>query len=237
MMFTESMIRLFAIALEKDGEKVTEALLDIGVMQSISINAFENGAVDGYRDYSGPSSETMTRLGDLRKRIESFLGSVAIVPHIPQTIDAARASGCDIDEENRNLDKLAAEVQQLRDRQRFLQNDILKFEEIKRQIDLYGSSFTSEIPRAGFSYVSLRCGSLPPDATAALQERLREIPSVIVPVGEKEGREHLVLIAMKRDRERIDALLSDSGWMPAELSTDMHGVKSDVAGAVDEKLR
>ncbi|MBN1578161.1 MAG: hypothetical protein JW913_16495 [Chitinispirillaceae bacterium] len=234
-MFTESMIRLFAIVLERDGEKVTEALLDIGVMQSISINAFDNAA--GYRDNFGPSAETIMRLSDLRKRIESFLGSAAIVPHIPQSIDAARVSRRNIDEESRRLDALAAELQQFRDRQRLLQNDILKYEEIKRQIDLYGSSFSSETLRAGFSYVSLRLGSLPSGRTTALQERLRETPSVIVPVGEKEDREHLIIIAMKRDRERIDALLSDSGWTPVELSADMHGVKNEVTGAVDEKLQ
>ncbi|MBN1308717.1 MAG: hypothetical protein JXA18_12410 [Chitinispirillaceae bacterium] len=231
------MLRLFAIILERDAEKVTETLLDIGAMQFISINALDAFADGSYRDVSGQSTETISRLTESRKRIENFLGLINVVPAIPPSLDVSHVGRYDLNEENRRIDDLAAELHQVRERQRSIQNDILKYEEIQRQIDLYGSALPSGSVREHLSYVSIRLGSLPSDRASVLQERLRETPSVMVPMGEKEGRSHLIIIAMKRDRERVDVCLTECGWTSVELSPDARGEKNEAAAAVDEKLQ
>lgn len=235
-MFTEQMIRLFAIVLERDGEKVTEALLKAGAMQFITTNTLENGAENAFTSDSSRQVEAIGRLAEVRKRTENFLAMIDIAPRIPASTETALTSACDVEKENNALDAIASELQNIREQQRIIQNDILRYEEIQRQIDLYGTDFASDSLKSNYSYISLLLGSLPVSRVPLLQEKLGDTPAVIVPINDAESRRHFIMISMKRDREHIAHLLMENGWIPAEVSSDLRNIGSDVTGALGTKL-
>lgn len=227
---------MFAIVLGRDAENVTEALLMSGVVQFISSHDFPvESAVSQLQEVVLPA-ENESRIVEARKRIENFLATVGIVPDIPVGIDTTASSPADLGAINRDLDTIAVDLQKIRDRQRLLQNDILKYEEIRRQIGLYGTDFSAASLSAHYSYVTLQLGSVPSDRVAALQKQLGSIPAVLIPLGEEAKRTHLFTIIMKRDREQFSAALSEYGWEPVQLSNELQGAGSDIRTAIEEKL-
>jgi len=234
-MFTETMLRLFAIVSERNGEQVTRALLELGVMQFITISTLEGEAATGYRDASSLSADRAVQLGELRKRLESFLGSSGIVPRIPPAVTAETAH-FDIGEERRRIDTLASGLQGIRERQRIIQNDILKYSEIRRQIDLYGSSMTSGILHTDSSFISLLIGTLPLRQAAAVEEELSRIPAVSLPIGDDGTRRHMIVISMKRDRSRAEAVVSAANWIPVEPAAEVRGAPGDAIESVNTRL-
>ncbi len=239
-MFTEPMLRLWAIVLERDAEKATEALIELGVMQFISVNdlgVFRKPEVSNSND-SQPLKDKLAKIAELRKRTESLLESVNLFPAMPASIVPSYTGSCDLNEAAKTLDAIVAEQQRIREKQRYIQTEILKYEEIKRQIDLYGVV----IPQAAkggdrFSYVLMRIGSVPSERVSELNNKLRDIPSVTVPLGEKEGRNHLMVIGVKRNRELIDKCLSECGWTSAEIFPETYEVRNSAGAAIEDKLR
>ena len=235
-MFTEPMIRLFAIVLNRDAEKVTEALLMSGAVQFITSHSFPADSAVSFLQGGSVSNDASARIAEARRRIEVFLSSVNIEPDIPPGIDTASSPPAEVGAINLRLDALAFEQQKIRERQRLLQNDILKYEEMQRQVTLYGAEFSAATLQAHYSYVSMQLGSVLTDALPSLQEQLQVMPAVVIPVGETGKRSHTIVIAMKRDRERIHSLLAGSSWQPVELTSDLQGAQSDITTAIEEKL-
>lgn len=236
-MFTEPMIRLFAVVPEKDGENVTEVLLSLGVMEFISIGPFDGSDEKLIKDDQTTSGEQLQLLRDTRKRVENLLSTAGISPDMPSDTHQETLTPVSVAEENSFLDAVNGDLQKYRERQRIIQNDILKYEEIQRQINLYGSTITPDMIRAHYSYVTIRIGSVPSGKAVSLQERIEQSPAVVVPVGETDSREHLILITMKRNQESVAQLLKQYGWIPMEHLADLRSVKSDIASVIEEKLR
>ena len=236
MMFTEPMLRFFAIVLGRDAENLTEALLTSGAVQFISSHDFPpDSAAAQLRDIPQPA-ERAAHITEARKRIENFLSTVDATPDIPPGIDTAASPPADIDAINRELDTVAIEQQKIRDRQRVLQNDILKYEEIQRQVGLYGPDFSAASLSAHYSYVTMQLGTVPADRVAPLQERLRNMPAVLLPLGETAKRIHLIVITMKRDRDLMTPLLAENNWQPVQLANGLESAGSGIRTAIDEKL-
>src|SRR4030042_5007377 len=126
MMFTTEMIQLFAVVLEKDCEPVTEALLREGVMQFINISELEGEKPESLSESKSESS--LTKMSDLRKRIEGFLYTGGIIPSAPRETDLNKRTAVNIERETAHLDKMAGERDSIRERQRGLQQEILKLE-------------------------------------------------------------------------------------------------------------
>jgi V/A-type H+-transporting ATPase subunit I len=234
MIFTSEMIQLFAVVLGRDSQRVTEALLREGVMQFINISEVEGEKPDS--QYEAKPQASLSEISDLRKRIEVFLHTGGFIPAPPNETDLANRISVNIEKEKQHLDKIAAERESLRERQRTIQQEILKLEDIRKQVELYGLGL-SDIPlHAKHSFISMQTGKLPVLNTRQLEDDLQDFPSLNIALGKEGDIAHYLLISMKRDAEQIGKILIKAGWTQVELPNELQSVKEDVFKELSIKL-
>ena len=233
-MFTTEMIQLFAVVLGRDCEPVTEVLLREGVMQFINISELDGEEPDSF---SAVKSEvSLTEMTDLRKRIEGFLYTGGIVPSPPTEADLKNRVPVNIEKESIHVDKMSSERDGIRERQRTIQQEILKIEDIKRQVELYGIGISDITLPAKHSFISMQIGRLPALNVKRLEEDLKDLPSLNIPMGQEDNMSHHLLISMKRDNEQINKILGSVGWNRVELPGELRSVKKDVSKELSAKL-
>ena len=234
-MFTARMIKLFAVVLDHDADKVTEELLRAGVMQFINITEIEHEWQGRLNDVSPQVS--LAKIAMIRKRIEGFLTPLGIYPKTPGEIDLENRRPVDLEEENKNLDRIADELQEIRKRQRTIQQEILKLEGLSRQIEMYGPGLTETVVSSRYSFITIRVGKVHKDNYQRLTDEMKDIPSVLLTIHKEEDAHHLFLIFMKRDTERARKILDRAGWAEAELSRKLISLKPDITLDLDEKIK
>jgi V/A-type H+-transporting ATPase subunit I len=234
MIFTSEMIQIFAIVLGRDSRRVTEAILSEGVMQFINISEVDGEKPDNQSD--AKSQASLSEISDLRKRIEVFLHTGGIIPSAPSETDLANRISVNIEKEKIHLDKIASEREGLRERQRTIQQEILKLEDIRKQVEIYGIGL-SDIPlRAKHSFISMQTGQLPVSHARQLEDDLKDFPSLNIAMGREKDIAHYLLISMKRDREHIGKILVKAGWTQTELPNELQSIKEDVFKELSVKL-
>jgi V/A-type H+-transporting ATPase subunit I len=234
MMFTTEMIQLFAVVLARDREAVTEALLREGVMQFINISELEGQKADSFSEVK--SEVSLTQIADMRKRVEGFLYAGGIIPSRPSETDLNSRTAVDMKKESEHLDRMESERNSVRERQRTIQQEILKLEDIKRQVELYGIGISDFTLPAKHSFISMQIGKLPMQNVRRLEGDLKDLPSVNIPMGQEGDMAHHLLISMKRDSEQINKILGKVGWTRVELPGELKAVKKDVAKEIASKL-
>jgi V/A-type H+-transporting ATPase subunit I len=235
MIFTTEMIQLFAVVLGRDSEYVTEVLLREGVMQFIDVSEVEDEKPDTLSTVKPEIS--LTEISDLRKRIESFLYTGGIIPSAPQETDLNNRVAVDVAKEAILLDKMAGERESIRERQRTIQQEILKLEDIRRQVKLYGIGLSDVTPPAKHSFISMQIGKLPAPNISKMENELRDLPFLNITMGQEKDTAHQLLISMKRDNEQVNKILANAGWTRIELPDELKSVEKDVFDELSVKFK
>ena len=247
MMFTSPMRLLAAVALDTDSEAIARELLERGALDLVSIKEL-SGEWKSRLSQVEPRVN-LARLGELRKRVEGFMAMAR--PALARPVLDGRTHGSlygkteggtgtdvrgglvDLDRTDKFLDSVAAEVNGLRERQKALQDEILKLDEIRRQIVAFGDLKTGAAASSSYSFLSIKAGLLPAGRVDELSKALEGIPSVVLPSagyeklpsGEQSG---VVLVSLKRDASRVQGALDRVGWQDARL-TESAGEESGQA--------
>ena len=139
MIFPQRMKRLSAVILKNDADKLTLKLLDAGVMDFIDVHSPGHELDLGTEGKIFPieSPKTAEDLEAARNRIETFLHNAHIPLPLISALDTETLQKADTDISNKELDKLAANIQQIRDSQQGVQQEINRLQEIHRQISLF----------------------------------------------------------------------------------------------------
>ena len=232
-MFTTPMTQLFAVVLSKDRERVTEALLREGVMQFISTS--ELASAEPPEAPAPDSAASLTSLSEVRKRVEEILHTVDVVPACPQEADLSRRVHVDTARENLYLDRMEGERESLRERQRALQQEIVRLEDIQRQVSLYGLDY-SGLAASAHSLLRIEAGKLPTARLGQLDEALRDFPAMRITVGTEQGQAYLLLLFMKRDRDLLHRLIAGLGWTEVKLPEQPATVKEDLLKQLSDKI-
>jgi V/A-type H+-transporting ATPase subunit I len=235
MIFTTEMIQLFAVVLGKDRERVAEALLREGVMQFINVSESDDEKPDNLSAFK--SEVSISEITDLRKRIEGFLHTIGVIPSAPKETDLNSRIAIDIEKETIHLDKIAGERESIRERQRTIQQEILKLEDIRRQAELYGIGLSDVTLPAKHSFISMQIGKLPALNVKKLENGLMGLPSLNIAMGQEKDMAHHLLISMKRDNEQIKKILASVGWTRIELPGELRSIKKDVFKELSVKLK
>jgi len=235
MIFTTEMIQLFAVVLGKDRERVAEALLREGVMQFINVSEDEGERPDNLSTVKLQVS--LTEISDLRKRIEGLLHTGGIIPSTPKETDLNNRISVNIEKEKAHLDKISGERESIRERQRTIQQEILKLEDIRRQVELYGIGLSDVTLPAKHSFISMQVGKLPAVNVKQLEKGLVSLPSLNIAMGQEKDVAHHLLISMKRDSEQIKKILASVGWTMIELPGELRSIKKDVSKELSVKLK
>ncbi len=235
MMFTTQMTQLFAVVLERDRANVTETLLREGVMQFISVSEFDAEGVDNL--LIAKSDVSLTDVSDMRKRVEGVLHTINIIPSAPKETDLKTREPVDIVKEKNYLDNIDTQRESIRERQRSIQQEILRLEDLKRQIDLYGMDLSGMSLPAKQSILSMKTGRLSVSNSSKLEDELKGLPALSIPLAQENGSIHHLLISMKKDREKINGILSKVGWADIELPKEVMSARKDLFERLTSKLK
>ncbi len=233
MIFTARMQQLIAVVLDQDVQKVTRELLRQGVMHFISIHHVAGGMPEKVQARTLELSQE--RIGEARKRIDSFLAIAGYSAAGGRTLDVSGLSPVDLDESNRTLDRIAADIQGVRERQRNIQQEVLKLEDLRRQIDQL-SDLQMGVQGRPYSFLNVQAGSVARTRLEPLSTALQSLPSVQLTLSEAGGRVNLLLITMRRDESRVSKTLSENGWIDTDLSPELQGNREEVLADLDGRL-
>lgn len=234
MMFTTQMTQLFAVVLEKDRANVTQTLLREGVMQFIGVSEIDAEGINNVLIDKSNVSET--DVSDMRKRVEGILNTINIVPSVPKDIDLKGQKPIQIEQEKDYLNNVDAQRENIRERQRSIQQEILKLEDLKRQINLYGMDLSGMSLQVKHSILLIKTGKLSVSNSKKLEEELEGLPALNVPLAQDKETIHHLLICMKKDRDKIEGILSKVGWADVELPKEIVSDNRDLFGGLNSKL-
>ena len=180
IMFTATMTQLFAIVLEKDSKLSPRPSF---VKVSCSLSPFLNSSPKP--QVSMTSFEgTSEGISDLRKRVEGFLHSGGIIPSMPKESDLNQQSYIDFEKEKNHLNKIDGERERLREKQRALQQEAIRLEDIKRQLQIYGGNIAgTTFPAAEASLLLCRQERLPVKHIKELEDKLKGMPALNISIG------------------------------------------------------
>ncbi len=239
MMFTSPMRLLTAVALDTDSDAIARELLSLGALELVSIKELSG-------DWSSKLARVeprinLARLGELRKRVEGFM-AMAVPPIArPRIEPSAPLDPIDLDATAKRLDAMAAEVNGLRERQKDLQDEVLKLDEIRRQIVAFGDLQTGAAASSSYSFLSIKAGLLPADKADGLHAALEGIPSVALPSARAAGAAAgdpvgVVLVFLKRDAQRVEPVLERLGWEDARLPESTGEGNEQALRSLDAKI-
>lgn len=252
MIFPQRMKRLTAVILKNDADKLTLRLLDAGVMDFIDVHStgkeLELGAEGRIKPIESP--ETAADLADTRNRIETFLENAHIPLPQVSTLDTETLQKAETDKSNKELDKLAAGIQQIRDNQQGIQQEINRLQELHRQISLF-EEITELVPTG--SYVDIQAGLIGKSRYNSLISGLKGFPAYVHRGGFEQNDESgseissetdnstfrknklnstdsyeypVLLIFMTRDADSIGKLLDRIQWKTIEIPDEFRGMRS-----------
>ena len=234
MIFPQPMKQLVAVVLERDADGVTRELLDQGVLHFVGITEVDRSLTERLSGVTPRVTEAM--IAEIRRRIEGFFSLAGGRTGAEQELRLEELKPLDLEQTNRSLDEIGGQLQSVRDRQQLLQQEILKLEDIRRQLEMFGDLTAGMQARSQFSFLNIQTGSVRRTALDELLEALKSVPSVLQRLGEEDNQVTVLLITMRRDDALVNKLLDKYGWAEVVLSREMLGGKEEVLQDLDGKL-
>ena len=231
---TARMKQLIAVVIDADADDVTKELLRQGVLHFIGVKEIGDDWVTHVDPVTPKVSQD--RVGEVRKRIEAFLSLKGYSPSSADKLEVDRLKPVDLEESNRILDELASKLQGMRDEQKRAQQEIMRLEDISRQLELFGDLSSALRSRSPYSFLSVQTGTAPTRRLETLRNALSAFPAVLMSTGEGRERTPHLLISMKRDDSVIDRILDQNEWVDTEISQEQMGTKEEVLKNLGGKL-
>ena len=234
MIFTEQMQQVVAVVLDQDTDGVTKELLRLGLLHFVRITEVDRDIGPQVEEVTPRVAEAMVT--EIRRRIEGFFAMVDDQPPSGADLKVEDLQAVDLEETTKILDNLSASVQTIRDRQNARQQEILRLEDIERQLQLFGSLSEVVEARSQYSYLSIQTGSIRKLLIESFDQALSDTPSVKMEIGTQEDQALLLLITMKRDETLTNRILDKFGWTDVHLPRELVGKKDQVQENLREKL-
>lgn len=234
MIFTEQMQQVVAVVLDHDTDGVTKELLRLGLLHFVRITEVDRDIGPQVEEVTPRVAEAM--ITEIRRRIEGFFAMVDDQPPSGEDLKVEDLQAVDLEETTKILDNLSASVQTIRDRQSARQQEILRLEDIERQLQLFGSLSEVVEARSQYSYLSIQTGSIRKLLIESFDQALSDTPSVKMEIGTQEDQALLLLITMKRDETLTNRILDKFGWTDVHLPRELVGKKDQVQENLREKL-
>ena len=239
-MFPEKMIQVFGIIPRQFHDKVTKELLRQELVHFINIHYLDHHTDEKIKaakdNSSGNTEKTDTAsITEIRKRAEKFLNMGGFSEVTPSSLPDDAEPVLNREQAEKELDALASRLESLRTRQSELQANILKIDDIKRQIDLYGNFDTIIKKRLPHAFLQSHIGRIDPSAAEEFEEEFTSLPSLVIELGTDSQGKYILVINMKRDERAVKSIMERYQWTEADLPSYESDIKSTALSELDEK--
>ena len=216
MIFTTPMSYLVVVVLKEDSNNVAAELLAQGALHFVKIQDLDPSGADSLLPAKVDAELAVVK--EARRRIDALL-EVSELPHIvPRRMDPVEASGLDAHKINSELDGLVREMEVIRGKQKRIQQDLNRLEEIARQLSLASSGALELTDSGSGRFLAVRMGTISSDGFDRLQGDIGRYPAVATRIGMQEDRVVVMVASMKRHNSEILSILQDAGFREEEIS-------------------
>jgi vacuolar-type H+-ATPase subunit I/STV1 len=244
MMFPEKMIQVFGIMPRQRNDAVTQELLRQGLVHFIKINYLDPAIKEKMddADESGASSDKAERtetasLTEIRKRTEHFMRMGGFSDLLPATLPDDIEPVLHREKAEKALDTFATRIESVRSHQSSIQANILKFEDIKRQLDMYGDLKNVLSQSSPYAFLQIHSGKIDPSFFEDFKSEFTSLPSLVIDISENDNDEKLVLVInMKRDESTVKNIMERYQWQDSSLSSQAEDIGSVARTGLDEKI-
>lgn len=235
MIFTSTMRLLAALVRETDSEAVARELLRLGALEMLSPRELATELGPGLID--GKPEAIAQRLGEARRRIELFMDMAdpAIAkPRLEGMDTASLEVPMDIEAIDNRLNSIAADINNLREKQKNYQDEILKLDEMRRQVEAFGDLGSLLKASGTYSFMTVKAGTLPAGQAASLETSLEGLTVVIFPSA--VNKDAILLLSLKRDSQKLDAALERIAWHDVRLEPQDSSEGKSALESIDLKI-
>jgi V/A-type H+-transporting ATPase subunit I len=218
MFVTAKMVYLTAVTLADDADAATKALLELGMMDFLSVKELEGAPQEAFGENS--ARQLRDRLTELRRRVDSFLELGGLEQPEPSEFALSAPQNINIEQYARMIDYIAASVEDIRTRQRGVQKELEEwrnFERLYRSGEAEDSSVARELDENGSSqYLQVKTGRVALEKVTELRAFLETLP-VAADIYTETDTALVKLIVMKGDLSRTEEALKDFDWQDVSL--------------------
>lgn len=231
MILTSAMKQLSAVIMEQDLDKLTRLLLEKGVLDFISIKEISREMENKVEAVE--AAIPVERFKEVRRRVEYLLSLARIDPPLPEGDTMEERELTDPKDGDRIIKKISDRVESIREEQSRLNQELLKVQEIRRQMELVSDLSSLAKADSPYSFLRMRTGFMDPSKEPVLKKLIADMPSSLIKGGEEAN--FYLLLSLKRDESRIMTLLNQVSWQEGEPSEQSDYDKDRILISLDEQ--
>ena len=227
-MLTAEAMELVTIAVLKERtENIVSRLLKSGVFHPVDIRGIEEGMEDlsqfqiekEYSLYESPQS----RVADITKKIGMTLSPKKELKNF----------SCD--EADKSLSTAEEAIKPLMTQKEDLIVRLNTKEAMLSRFEEYAPFSINRHP-SSYSFLKAEVGSVEEKNLPMLERSLKDIPHIVYPFKKEGSRTALLFIGLRRDRELLDKVLRDLGWIKLDHSNEPQELSKEVVKKIKDEI-
>ena len=227
-MLTAEAMELVTIAVLKErAESVVSRLLKSGVFHPVDIRSIEEGMEDIPQfqiEKEYPLYESLqSRLGDIIRKTGIILSP------------KKELKSFSYDEADKSLGKAEETIKPLITQKEDLSVRLNTKEAMLSRLEEY-APFSINRPPSSYSFLKAEMGSVEEKNLPVLERSLEDIPHIVYPFKKEGSRVALLFIGLRRDRELLDKVLRDLGWIKLDYSNGPQGLSKEVVKRIKNEI-
>jgi len=229
MFIPEKMEQINVLFFDKDVEKVAEAVVRHGALQIVDAAEVEGWAKNLIR---GGSGEETGELKTRREQVEGLINELS-VPHDLEGIEPLEAPWAETDDKLEVLERsLRSDLSSHAD----IEDELVRLKELRGRIDTMVSAGFPLKNRDEYSYLAVEIGHVAGENMAILRRNLESFLHVLMVLGQAGEMTRIVVIALRRDRERLQTALKEAGFQPAPLEEEGEVPSPELSKKLDQEI-
>jgi V/A-type H+-transporting ATPase subunit I len=227
-MLTAEAMELVTIAVLKERtENVVSRLLKSGVFHPVDIRGIEEGMEDISqfqieKEYSLYES-LQSRLGEITKKT-----GITLSPK-------KELKSFSYDEADKSLGRAEEAVKPLMTEKEDLIARLNTKEAMLSRLEEY-APFSINRPPSSYSFLKAEMGSIEEKNLPVLERSLKDIPHIVYPFKKEGARASLLFIGLRRDRELLDKVLRDLGWIKLDQKQEPQELSKEVVKKIKNEI-
>ncbi len=238
MIRTEKMVQLSAVVLEKYQDQVIKELVDLGQLDFISVKELSPGVAHSLSNVKQEVS--LSKIKDLRRKLESIMLSSSIdFPEVPD-VDKSFSLVQDFERVSEAVTRINDQISGLRSKQRVVQSDLLRLEEMQRQVDgafRAKQRVKNSAENIYANHLVVRVGQCKGKSNKEeLLTKLRDFSCSLIET-ETIASDEFYLVHLKGDILKLDAILSKAQWENDQVLMGDIGITESLIAQFDLKMK